>query len=55
MQGQRRSKIRFIKCEDIIDIKVGYDSTFILKKYKLPIELDDRIFSIITPTRSLDL
>jgi hypothetical protein len=42
-------------CEDIIDIKVGYNASPVLKRHELPIEFDDLIFSIQTKTRTLDL
>lgn len=53
--NNRRSRIRQIKCEDIIDIRVGCNTTTILKHYKIPIEFDDLVFSIVTKMRSLDL
>ena len=53
--GNRRSKIRCLPCSSIVDIKVGCNTTAILKKYNIPIEFDDLVFSIITKTRSLDL
>jgi hypothetical protein len=49
------SKIKCIRCEDIIDIKVGYNASSVLKRHQLPIEFDDLIFSICTKTRTLDL
>jgi hypothetical protein len=51
--GNTRSK--FIRREDIVDIKVGYNASAVLKRHKLPIEFDDLIFSIQTKTRTLDL
>ena len=50
-----KNKIKFIRIEDIIDIKVGYNASAVLKRHQLPIEFDDLIFSIQTPTRTLDL
>jgi hypothetical protein len=55
MDGRRKSKIRYFSCHDIIDIKVGCNTTPVLKKYKIPIEFDDLVFSIVTKTRTLDL
>ena len=53
--NNRKSNIKSIRCEDIIDIKVGYNVTSVLKKHQIPIEFDDLIFSIIMKTRTLDL
>ena len=50
-----KNDLKFIRIEDIIDIKVGYNASAVLKRHKLPIEFDDLIFSIQTPTRTLDL
>jgi hypothetical protein len=50
-----KSNIKCIKCEDIVDIKVGYNASAVLRRHQLPIELDDLIFSISTKTRTLDL
>ena len=41
--------------EDITVIKVGIEATSVLKKHKLSKEYDDRVFSVITSKRSLDL
>ena len=49
------SKIKCIRCEDIVDIRVGYNASTVLKRHQLPIEFDDLIFSICTKTRTLDL
>lgn len=53
--GNRKSKIKCIRCDDIIDIRVGYNSSKVLLKHDIPIEFDDLIFSIVTNTRTLDL
>lgn len=50
-----RAQLKWICSEDIVDIKVGYNASPVLKRHKLPIEFDDLIFSIQTRTRSLDL
>jgi hypothetical protein len=50
-----KTKIKFIRIEDILDVKVGYNASAVLKRHKLPIEFDDLIFSIQTPMRTLDL
>lgn len=50
-----RAQLKWICCEDIVDIKVGYNASPVLKRHNLPIEFDDLIFSIQTRTRSLDL
>jgi hypothetical protein len=41
-----KNKIKFIRIEDIVDIKVGYNASAVLKRHGLPIEFDDLIFSI---------
>ncbi len=41
--------------DDLIDIKVGNNTTKVLIRHEIPIEFDDLIFSIITKTRTLDL
>lgn len=49
------SNIKCIRCEDIIDIRVGYNASPVLKRHQIPIELDDLVFSVCTKTRTLDL
>ena len=37
------------------DIALGCDTTVVMKKNKVPIELDEKCFSIISKNRTLDL
>jgi len=55
VEGNKKARVRFIRCNEIIDIRVGCNATDILKQYQVPIEYDDSLLSIITKKRSLDL
>ena len=52
---QDTSQCRFINLKDIIDIRVGANTTSNIRKHKIPLELDELCFSIVTKYRSLDL
>ena len=41
-----KTQLKWICCDDIVDIKVGYNASPVLKRHNLPIEFDDLIFSI---------
>ena len=51
----KETNTRRIALKDIIDVKVGYNATEVLKRHSLPKELDSLCLSIVTPTRTLDL
>lgn len=52
---QDSSRWRFINLKDIIDIRVGANTTSNIRKHKVPLELDDLCLSIVTKYRSLDM
>ena len=50
----KETKVRRLSLQDVIDIKVGANSTAVLKKNNLT-DNDGLFFSIITKHRTLDL
>ena len=51
----KETQIKRIQLDDITDIKVGVNSTSVLKRHSLPQELDNVCMSVITGSRTLDL
>lgn len=49
------SNVKSIRFYEVKDILVGYNSTAVLRQHKVSPDLDNRIFSIITNRRTLDL
>ena len=54
MAGQE-TKVKRIRLSDIEDVRTGIHASPILKRYSLPKEVDNLVFSVITKQRSLDL
>lgn len=44
-----------IKMEDVIDVRMGINTTRNLQMHKIPLDFDDLVFSICTKQRTLDL
>lgn len=46
---------RYIKISDITEVKIGYNSTEVLRKNKVPKEANHLCFSLISKKRTLDI
>ena len=51
----KETKVRRIALADVIDIKVGANSTATLRKNNFGTENDELFFAVITSNRTLDL
>ena len=55
----RHIQIADVRCShlnlQVLDVCVGANSTEVLRKNKVPLELDDLVFSLVTKNRTLDL
>jgi len=52
---ERTGPIRFILISEIRDVELGSTRTKVFQRHNIPAELDERCFSIIADTRTLDL
>lgn len=54
MQGVE-TKVKRISISEIEDVRTGVKGSLVLKRFDLPKETDNLVFSVITKQRSLDL
>eukprot|EP01022_Parablepharisma_sp_SALTPOND_P004529 TRINITY_DN120462_c2_g1_i1.p1 TRINITY_DN120462_c2_g1~~TRINITY_DN120462_c2_g1_i1.p1 ORF type:complete len:674 (-),score=78.24 TRINITY_DN120462_c2_g1_i1:3202-5223(-) len=52
---ERTGAVRFIPTFEIRDVELGSTRTKVFQRYNIPAELDERCFSIIASSRTLDL
>lgn len=54
-ENNNNETVRYIKISDITEVKIGYNSTDVLKKNKVPKEFNHLCFSLISKKRTLDV